>query len=291
VTLREPWTAVREAIQHRGQRVAVRLRASGWWELTRQPWLFWVGVGALLLVVIGVVWGMATGFLSVCPALLFFVALSLLVARIRDPSGGRLGSRIFEVLCWLAASYIPGYIIFALVTDLPRNQDLKTIRPFLASQTAMLAGGGQGAFPELKKAAGYEAADPLTKEDFVEICKRINPSGPAPMVRRLQPLEYATWIEFLIYHRFRSAQAIEKLFRYMTFLDSEHIRLITQIDNSTLFAQLDELRGVQLAGVPIDNTDLTFLAEPLFRYDRLTRQLHQYADRHLKGLAWSEPRD
>jgi hypothetical protein len=155
----------------------------------------------------------------------------------------------------------------------------------------MLAGGGQGVLAELKKAAGYEAADPPTKEDFVEICKRINPLGPAPMVRRIRPIEYATWIEFLIYHRLRSAQAIEKLFRYMTFLDSEHIRLIIKIDDSMLFAELDEHRMFHQRGVPVRYTDLTFLAESLFRYYGLTRQLQQYADRHLKGLAWSEHRD
>jgi hypothetical protein len=156
----------------------------------------------------------------------------------------------------------------------------------------MLAGGGQWVLRELKKAAEYEGADPPTKEDFVEICKRINPRGPAPMVRRTWPIARATWIEFLFDQRQRSARTIEKLFRYMTFLDSEHIRLIMQIDENTLFKELDELRGFQLAGVPVNyNTDLTFLADSLFRYYKLTRQLQQYADRHFKGLAWSQPRD
>jgi hypothetical protein len=286
VRAREEWTAVREAIQHRGWQMIDRLRASGWWGLAQQPWPFWVGVGALLLVVIGVICGIAMGLLSVLPALMFFVALSLFIARIRYPSGASLGYRIFEVLFWLAASYIPGYIIFALVTDLPRNQDLKNIRPFLANQTAILIGDGRAVIAELKKAAGYEGTDPPTKEDIVEICKRINPSGQAPLVLRGSPqLKYATWIEFLRDRRHRSAQAINKLFRYMTFLDSEHIRLITKIDNSFLFFILDTMpRGVS-------NTDLTFLAYELFSYYRLTRQLQQYADRHFKGLAWSESRD
>jgi hypothetical protein len=121
VRLREEWTAVREGIQHRGWQVVARLHASGWWELAQQSWLFWVGVGVLLLVVIGLVWGSAMGLLSVRPALIFFVALGLLVARIHYPLGSSLGYRIFEVLFWLAASYIPGYIIFALVTDVPTN--------------------------------------------------------------------------------------------------------------------------------------------------------------------------
>jgi len=72
----------------------------------------------------------------------------------------------------------------------------------------------------------------------------------------------------------------------MTFLDSEHVRLVTKIDDSTLFMTLDILNSVGGS-----STDLTFLAEPLFNYYGLTHQLQQYADRHLKGLAWSERRD
>jgi hypothetical protein len=231
------------------------------------------------------------GLLTVLPALIFFVALGLLIAKVRYPLDASPGYRIFEVLCWLAASYIPGYIIFALVTDLPRNQDLNNIRPFLANQTAMIAGGGQGLLRELAKAAGYEAGNPPTKEDFVEVCERINPSDPAPRVRRLQPLEYVTWLELLFEYRYRSAQASEKLFQFMSFLDSEHIRLIIRIDESALFRELDSYRAIYQTGVPIRSPDLTWLADSLFRYYRLTRELQQYADRHLKGLAWLESRD
>jgi hypothetical protein len=281
VRLREKWTATREAIQHRGWQRVARLWASVWWELARQPWLFWVAVGAPLLVVIGVVWGMAMGLLSVGPALVFFVALVLLVARLRSPSGdlmgASLGYRMFEVLFRLAASYIPAHMMFALVTDLPRHQDLNHIRPFLASQTAMLAGDGQAVLAALQKAAGHEAADPPTQETFVDICKRIHPLGSSPMVRHTWPLTHATWLEFLFDRRQRSAQTIETLFRYMTYLDPEHKRLIRQIDNNSFFAQLDELRAFQLASVPVGNTDLSFLADSLFRYYRLTHQLQQKA--------------
>jgi hypothetical protein len=76
----------------------------------------------------------------------------------------------------------------------------------------------------------------------------------------------------------------------MTYLDSEHVLLITNIDYSTYFRMLDMYVGLR-ASEPIRSTDLTFLANPLFRYYQLTRQLQQYADRHLTGLAWSAPRD
>jgi hypothetical protein len=56
----------------------------------------------------------------------------------------------------------------------------------------------------------------------------------------------------------------------MTFLDSEHIRIITKIDDSVLFAHVDHLDS---QGGRVGNTDLTFLAEPLFRYYGLARQL------------------
>jgi hypothetical protein len=213
-----------------------------------------VGVSVLLLVFAGVIYGITTDLLRVGPAIVFLVALGFLVARIgyssNDLMGASLGGRMLEVLFRLAASYIPAYLMFALVTDLPRNQDLNHIRPFLASQTAALAGGGQAVLAELKKAAGYESADPPTKEDFEEICKRINPLGPASLARRTWPITRATWIEFLFDQRQRSARAIETLFRYLMYLDPEHKRLIRQIENNSLYAQLDELRAFSSPASP-----------------------------------------
>jgi hypothetical protein len=286
---------LREAIQRHGQRVVGRLRASGWRKLVLQSWLFWVGVGVLLLGVIGVVYGIAMDLLSVLPALVFVVTLFLAsflhIARVVYPSGTSFRYRIFEGFYWLAASYIPAYFMFALTADLPRNWDLKKLQPFLATQTRIVAGGGQAVLADFEKAARYKSANPPTKEHFVEICKPINWLGQAPLARRTWPIERATWIEYLFDRRHRSNQATEKLFRYMTFLDSEHIRLITKIEDSTLFKQLDEFRASHLSGIPFVDRDLTFLAPDLYSYYGLTRQLQQYADRHLKGLAWSEPRD
>jgi hypothetical protein len=145
----------------------------------------------------GVVCGMATGLLRVIPALVFFVALGVLAVRIvllsRDlMNSDRRGERLFEVLFRLAASYIPAYLMFALVSDLPRQQDLKNLRPFLATQTAGLVGDGQAVLAALAEAAGHKVSDPPTQKDFDEICRSINPSGQAPFMKRYQPREYAT---------------------------------------------------------------------------------------------------
>ena len=279
------WTAVREAVQHCGR-----------WALAR-PWPCWAGDGGLLVAGSLLLYGIAVDLLRAIPAGVFFVALVILVVRIRYFSGDPLssdsqGERLFEMLFRLAASYIPAYLMFALVIDLPRNQDLKNLRPFLANQTAMLAGDGEAVLKELKKASGYEAHDPPTKEDFVEICQRIDPGGPsAIMVQRAWPIIPATWIEFLFDRRFRSARAIEMLVRNLIYLDPKHKKLIARIENTSYFAQLDDFRASQLAGIPFRNTNLSFLADPLFRYYQVTRELQQYADRHFTGLAWSEPRD
>jgi hypothetical protein len=218
----ERWTAVKEAIRRNSQRIgrlcashwwiATRRHASGWRELVWQPWSFWVGVGVLLLTVGMVIYGIAVSLLSILPALMFFVAFGLLVAKVCYSSGASLSYRIFEGTYWVAASYIPAYLMFALTADLPRNRDLKNTRPFLASPTAMLAGGAQAVLAALAEAAGHKVADPPTQKDFDEICKHINSLGLAPLLKRSQPREYATWIEFLFYRRQRSARAIEKLF-------------------------------------------------------------------------------
>jgi hypothetical protein len=66
---------LRKAIRHRGQRFVAFVYAIDWWGLMPQSWLFWVGIGALLLFIIGLVWGGAVGSLVIVAGTLGGVAL------------------------------------------------------------------------------------------------------------------------------------------------------------------------------------------------------------------------
>lgn len=98
-------------------------------------------------------------------------------------------------------------------------------------------------------------------------------------------MEYANWIEFLLDRKARSQRAIESLLRYMLYLESEHVRLVTEINYCVLFMILDSVTPH-----PLSNKDMAFLASAGFRYYNLTRELAAYSDMHMKGVAWSERR-
>jgi len=192
---------------------------------------------------------------------------------------------MFDFLYWLSVSYVPSYLVYLFVVYLPRRKDQRALSVFVANQTAMIGGDGQAILNELSKAAGHSVEGTPTIEDFKIICSQINPSGNAPILKRIQPLEHGTWIDYLLDRKARSERAVDLLLRYVLYLESEHVRLITEIRGCVLFMVLDGMAGQSLS-----NSDMSFLATALYRHNTLTRELSNYADKHMKGLAWSKRR-
>lgn len=215
----------------------------------------------------------------------FALAAAIVALKIAYPSGESICSRVFDGLYWLSVSYVPSFFVYLFVVYLPRRRDQKTLSVFIANQTAMLIGDGQAILSELSKAASHSAATPPSEEDFKIICTSINPAGNAPLLKRLQPMEHANWIEFLLERKARSERAIDLLLRYILYLESEHVRLITEIKGCVLFMMLDSV-----ARHPLSNKDMSFLAGALTGHYALTRELAIYSDKHLKGVAWSKRR-
>lgn len=215
----------------------------------------------------------------------FAVSITFVILKIIFPSGYTLSYRIFDALYWLSVSYIPAYFVYLFVVYIPRRRDQKTLSIFVANRTAMLIGDGQAILHELSKAANHSVDTTPSAEDFNKICSNINPNDRAPLLKRFYPREYANWVEFLHFHKSRSERTIELLLHYIPYLESEHIRLITEINGCTLFSVLDNLIGKKLS-----NKDMSFLSNNLYSYYSLTRELAAYSDKHMKGFAWSKPR-
>lgn len=215
----------------------------------------------------------------------FVIAIIVVAARIAYPPHNALSYRVFEVLYWLSVSYVPSYFVYLLVVYLPRRRDQRNLSVFVANQTAMLIGDGQAVHAALSKAANHISTAIPSADDFKTICAQIDPVASAPLLKNIQPLEYANWIEFLSERKARSERAIDLLLRYMLYLESEHVRLVTEIKDCVLFMMLDGL-----ARHPLSNKDMSFLASALFSYYNLTRELEAYSETHMKGIAWSKRR-
>ena len=174
--------------------------------------------------------------------LAFALATIVLIGKIVYPSGANLWYRAFDGVYWLSVSYIPSYFVYLLIVYLPRRRDQKNLSVFVANQTSMLIGDGQAILAELEKAAGHTSSTPPTAGDFKTICERIDPTSDAPLLKQFLPPVYANWYEFLLERKARSERCVDLLLRYILYLKSEHVCLVTEIKDCVLFMMLDSVR-------------------------------------------------
>ena len=210
------------------------------------------------------------------------IALFIVVEKIFVTPSGDVLYRAFEVAFWISVSYVPGYFVYLFVVDFPRKRDQKNLSVFVANQTSILYGDAQVVLSELSKAADHPVGVMPSAEDFDIICKKISPHDKAPIFRKWNPSEHANWIEFLHERKERSEKAVDILLRYMLYLETEHVRLLTEIKGCTLFLFLDNI-----SRLPLSNKDMSYLSSALFEYYKLIHDLAEYSDKHMKVVAWS----
>lgn len=183
---------------------------------------------------------------------------------------------IGQVLSNLSLAYIASYIFYYVVVVLKEKRDKKNIYLSVYELTKHLIGRAYSVYYEIIQASGANHQDynkrTITKEQFKELCKISNPKA-IPQNRKLG----MPFGEDANYGRFIYNGAIsyvrhytDRIFNYMPFLDSEHVRLINRLHNSTFFLVADGLTW------PTKNTDFSIYADNMFEFLVFVRELEDY---------------
>lgn len=179
----------------------------------------------------------------------------------------------------LCLSFVSSYIFYFVVVHLKNQKDKENIYQYIANKTYQIIGDGKSVFLALKTEAKYEfGGDYPSLNDIEEICKAVNPYGQAPLILG-QLRNYANWLQFLVYYMNRTEEGIKKIYIKMQFLDSDYLKLIINIQDSTYFSIVKSLISL---GAPISNTDLSAFAKNIYEYLNHVRLLEDYAERKLK---------
>lgn len=215
----------------------------------------------------------------------FVFAIVVISVKVLYPSGQTISYRIFDGIYGICVSYVPSYFVYILAVYLPRKRDQNNISVFVANHNTIIWGDAQAILNEAAKQAGIDLPQEITVETVDAIFALIDPRAQAPMIKPDYPFARANWLEFLYERRLRSGKNIDLLLGYMMYLESEHVKLLTEIRNSIYFMQLDSV-----ARLGAGNKDFSFMATSFTSYYDIALELSRYNEQHFKGVAWSSRR-
>ncbi|MDX2190985.1 MAG: hypothetical protein SFY32_14085 [Bacteroidota bacterium] len=195
------------------------------------------------------------------------------------------GDELGAVLSNLSLAYIASYIFYYVVVVIKEKKDKRNIYTTVYEWTSHLVGRAYGVYYEIITASGANHLDydkkTITKEQYLELCKIANPNEIAKNVFLGSPGNPQTATHgTLIYNNSISYVKVytEKIFNYMPFLDTEHVRLINQLLNSTFFMVATSFT------FPTRNTDFSAYAENMYEYLEYVRELDLYNETQNKKL-------
>lgn len=214
--------------------------------------------------------------------LLLLLFLSFIIVLLNDfllseiPEYFKYGNKLGQVLSNLSLAYISSYIFYYVVVVLKEKKDKKNIYAAVYELTKHLIGHAYSVYNEIIQASGANHQDynkrTITKEQFINLCKIANPNKIPPN-RKLGPLPGvdANYGKLLYIGAVSNVKHyMVKIFYYMPFLDSEHVRLMNKLDNSIFFILASILT------YPTSNTDFSIYANDLYDYLGYVRELEDY---------------
>ncbi len=195
------------------------------------------------------------------------------------------GNEFGAVLSNLSLAYIASYIFYYVVVVIKEKKDKRNIYIAVYEWTNHLVERAYEVYYKIISASGVNHLDydkrTITKEQYVALCKIANPNEIAKNVFLGSPANPQTARHGeLIYNNsiYNVKTYTEKIFNYMPFLDSEHVRLINQLHSSTFFMDATSFT------FPTRNTDFSVYADNMYEYLEFVRELDLYNETQNKLL-------
>lgn len=194
------------------------------------------------------------------------------------------GHEIGNILSNLSLAYISSFIFYVIVVKYKEKIDKKNIYPSIYRLGKQLVGRGNSVITTLATADGFNKTDivkNITREEYLELCKRVNPKqfSANTLIGSMINHREATFSQLIYNNSYSNVKALlEKIFIYMPFLESDFLKLLNQINESTFFLMADVLATPE----KFQNTDFAHIAEQMFDYHLLLRKTDAYLENHYK---------
>ncbi len=213
----------------------------------------------------------------------FFTILSIDFIFDRIPelfTGGHKMGNIIEKLC---LSYMSGFIFYFLTVHIKTERNKRSYNETIGRLTFNIING-----------AKYMTSDIMSynlpnRKDYDEkliynACMSINALENDAPLQRLDGTQY-NWLEYLYYYSNKTKSDIKELNDRMIYLEAEHSKLISRIENGLLLKQINGFNH-NPQNFPLKNLSIFSTSITLFM--NLINDLEVYANYHLKDYKYTK---
>lgn len=208
--------------------------------------------------------------------ILVVVSSAILLLKIlwlnKVPAIFSFASEAGEVVDRLCTSIISSYLFFIIVVHFKSEKDKESITPYVLTYVNRIVEECVSQLAAIQNESKISLKlDDLTKEIVKSAFAKIHPRSKTSLI-----IGYgnptADWLQFMAHSQFKTIRMIEKLFIKITFLDSQLVQLLSNIDDCTHFNIIQSS-----ATLPVNNITLEAWSDSFFDYCLLISKLDQYA--------------
>ncbi|HDZ9627033.1 hypothetical protein [Vibrio cholerae] len=168
---------------------------------------------------------------------------------------------------------VVSYIFYFVVVHIKELKDKENIDAYVAGKSMAVIHDYESVIRAIQNKLNI-TSDELypSKSEVQRLFAQIDPNSDAPMVSRTS--RSVNWLQFMDSYRFRSQKVISKIFEKMPFLDSEHVKLLSAVDDCSHFMVIE-----YTSRTPTSNQDLSAWASTFYDYSIACKQLNLYNQR------------
>ena len=169
---------------------------------------------------------------------------------------------------------VVSYIFYFVVVHIKELKDKENIDAYVVGKSKAVIHDYESVIRAIQNKLNITGDELYPSESEVQrLFAQIDPNSDAPMVSRTSR-SYVNWLQFMDSYRFRSQKVISKIFEKMPFLDSEHVKLLSAVDDCTHFMVIENT-----SRTPTSNQDLSAWASTFYDYSIACKQLNLYNKR------------
>lgn len=195
------------------------------------------------------------------------------------------GYKLGQIANNICLSYISAFIFYFFVVHLQNQKDKKNLYSYFSryAQNIILKA------TDVSRDLATKSNTPLgsnypTKEELNLICRSIDPNSDSPLFLGIQTEKnHPNWIQYFANDGMQQSKYSEKILsKDNSILDSNFVRILTEIENCSLFNIVNILVENMPKGDKLAKSNLSFIEAPLFEYFELIKELELYYNKALK---------